>query len=420
MIEISLLRTLNTRDGYERVYQSVPLNAIEAKTRVLVEDIKRYYETFDTHQEIDYVLFRDMFFTHWHKTLDEETRKYYAKILLHAEKKSDDVSRAVLINSLLELNLANDIAGILERYNDGDELDLVGDITHIVETAKSARESREDHNWIQTPLEELLQEDEDDTGLHWRLPCLEDTTRPLRAGDLVIVAGRPDSGKTTFTAGEITHMATQENERPIVWCNNEGSGTRIYKRVVQSALRATIPEMIEWSKDGSLMKSYEDAIGAPSDRIRVIDIHGYWNWQVEELVDQHKPKLLIMDMIDNVKFSGLNPNVARTDQILEGMYQWAREMSVKKDVPVIATSQLSGDAEGLKFPEKKMLKDSKTGKQGAAELMIMLGRSDDPMLENSRFISTPKNKLRRPAVPMPREEVYFNIDRARYENFNTV
>lgn len=406
---------MKSRDGFDKIYATIPLKALEPKTRVIIEDVKRYYDTFDTHEHIDYVLFKDMFFTHWHKSLDEEQSAYYSKILSYADKESDEVSRTVLINSLLELNLANDVQHLLDAYSEGDEVDLITDLTVLVEKTQESRERKTDHNWIQTPIEEMLKEDEDETGLSFRMGCLRDSTRPLRGGDFVIAAGRPDSGKTTMIAGEITHMAAQWDDRPIIWLNNEGDGTRIRKRVVQSGLAATIPEMI--SMKGNVIKNYEKAIGTSDSMIRVIDIHDYWNWQVAELVEQHTPKLVIMDMIDNIKFSGLSlAGGARTDQILESMYQWARVLAVKNNLAVIATSQISGDGEGVQFPEKSMLKDSKTGKQGAADLMIMIGRSDDPMLDDFRYISTPKNKLRRTGVPMPRAQTLFNIDRGRFQD----
>ena len=121
----------------------------------------------------------------------------------------------------------------------------------------------------------------------------------------------------------------------------------------------------------------------------------------------------MMDMIDNIKFPGLRAD-ARTDQVLEAKYQWARELSVKYDAPVIETSQVSTEGAGLQFPEMHMLKDSKTGKQGACDVILMIGRSNDPMLEYQRFLSVPKNKLKIEGSAPLRDEVLFNPDRGVY------
>jgi replicative DNA helicase len=128
------------------------------------------------------------------------------------------------------------------------------------------------------------------------------------------------------------------------------------------------------------------------------------------------PALIVFDMVDNIKFGGeASNNGQRTDQLLEAMYQWARIISVKYDVPVIATSQISNDGDGLQWPTLGMLKDSKTGKQGAAEAIITIGASNDQALHNSRYINTTKNKLHRSGGPKePRCEVFFDGERGRY------
>ena len=66
------------------------------------------------------------------------------------------------------------------------------------------------------------------------------------------------------------------------------------------------------------------------------------------------------------------------------------------------------------YPRQHMLKDSKTGKQGASDVIIMIGRTDDPMAANKRFISTPKNKRSRNGVSYLRGEMDIDIARGRY------
>lgn len=414
MIEISILRVMATREGFDKMFSAVPLKALEARTKIIVADIKRYYDTFSDVDRIDFVIFRDSFLR-WHPNLAEEQVQYYDKILRHVEADITDVSKSVLINSMLELQLATDVAQVLEDYNNGEEVSVIHDIQSLVDQTLQAVERKDETHWIIPDMDEIIAEQNVENGLTWRLEILNEYLRPLKGGDMVLVAGRPDTGKTTFLSDNITHMATQLDSRPILWLNNEGPGQRIVSRVVQSALGINTDIMAAQHKEGFLQANYANAVGS-LDRIRVIDIHDFWNWQVQELIELHEPKLVIMDMIDNIKFSGtqINGN-SRTDQVLEEMYKWARNMGVKYDCVMMATSQISADGEGLQYPSMDMLKDSKTGKQGALDLQIMIGKSDDPILENSRFIGTPKNKLRMPGKEgYVRQEVFFNNEKARY------
>jgi replicative DNA helicase len=62
-----------------------------------------------------------------------------------------------------------------------------------------------------------------------------------------------------------------------------------------------------------------------------------------------------------------------------------------------------------------MLKDSKTGKQGASDFQLMIGKSNDPCLSMSRFLGLPKNKLHQEGHDKdPRAEVIFDAIRCRY------
>jgi replicative DNA helicase len=97
------------------------------------------------------------------------------------------------------------------------------------------------------------------------------------------------------------------------------------------------------------------------------------------------------------------------------MYQWARLMGVKHDCAVIANSQISADGDGLQFPTLPMLKDSKTGKQGAADLIITMGAVNDDALSNSRYFGTTKNKKVRTGMKSsPNREVIFDGNRSRF------
>ena len=107
----------------------------------------------------------------------------------------------------------------------------------------------------------------------------------------------------------------------------------------------------------------------------------------------------------------------RTDQILEAAYQRARIWAVKYGALVLAASQLSAEAAGNLYPGLHMLSNSRTGKAGAADFVLMLGHSDDEMLKNSRWFSLPKNKLARSKGPKdPRIEVPFDGPRSRFNN----
>jgi replicative DNA helicase len=356
-----------------------------------------------------------------HPTLNEEQRSLYRALLgnVFTGDANPDLERGIM-GRLVSAEAASRVADLLTKYNEGAEIDLYSALRGEVERFEQNNSRKVALPWVDEDIDSILTDDKDDRGLHWRLPCLNTVLRPLRGGDFIVLAARPDKGKTTMIASEITHMAAQFNAyygenhgRSIIWANNEGPGKRIVQRVYQSALNATITDLIKKSTAGTLKQEYEAVVG--STPIRIMDIHGFWNYEVEEILKRVKPGLVVFDMVDNIRFGGDALNGGqRTDQLLEAMYGWARILGVKYDCPAIATSQISGDGDGLQYPTQPMLKDSKTGKQGAADVIITLGAVNDPFYANSRFVGVTKSKLRRQGAPQsPQCEVLFDGERGR-------
>lgn len=421
-IDVPTLQILREREAFEQYRKLLPEGILDQVTSIFLNDYKRYFETHKEHKFINAEAFQSAFFGQWHPKITEEQKAQYRAVLDNCLKtKIDPVVRENYISRIIEQDYSSRIAEMLKLYNDGGDIDIIRKLSSLVEEAEVQLDRRVKQTFIEDDIGSLLEIDSNDTGLSWRLACLHNHMRPLRSGDFGIVAGRPDTGKTSFLASELTHLAPQiattfdDPDRPVIWFNNEGPGRRIKPRLYQAALDLSITEMIALHKKGNLVKEYAKAVDGV-DRIKIMDIHGCWNHDVEDVIKKNKPALIVYDMIDNIKFAGASSN-ARTDQALEAMYSWAREACVKHDAIGICTSQISNEGDGMMFPTLGMLKDSKTGKQGACDWQIMIGRNNDFSGEHSRGIGIVKNKLRVDGMPGdPRAEVIFDGNRCRYRD----
>jgi replicative DNA helicase len=77
----------------------------------------------------------------------------------------------------------------------------------------------------------------------WRLKSLNTALGSLRMGDFGFVFARPETGKTTFLASEVTFMAEQ-TEGNILWFNNEEQGGKVKSRCYQATLGLTTKAII--------------------------------------------------------------------------------------------------------------------------------------------------------------------------------
>lgn len=412
MIDLLLLRIMKHRRDFSMLYPLVKSSAIEETTKALINDFNTYFAAFPSHDRIDLTTFITRFKA-WHPTITDDRLREFARIMQNAMTEPDEDQRAVVLQELADNDVTVKLANLVEAIKEGDVADIPGEVTRIYDDYKFNRAVKQ-VRFIDTPINELLQDEFNDAGVAWRLHCLNRAMRKLRGGDFLVIAGRPDKGKTSFIASETSFMAPQlPPDRNVVWLNNEGPGKRIIPRVWQAALNLTMNEMKALAAEDRLEEQFLQVMGR-FDKIRVIDIHGMSNSQVEVQIEQNNPGIIIYDMIDNIGGFG---DASRTDQKLEQMYQWARERSVKYDSIGLATSQISADGDGMRFPEQHMLKDSKTGKQGACDAIVTVGAISDPNSQGLRFIGTPKNKMRRPDGPAdPRAEVIFDALRSRYKD----
>ncbi|QGH45046.1 DNA helicase [Bacteriophage Titan-X] len=421
-LDVTLLRLCTTRGKFDRLVPNAPREGLDELTVLVLDALRAYYKEFPDTKELPFDVFDGWAMEFKWKTQPDDKKSLLKVLLKQMREPVPAEAEQGMIEKLLELELATTAVSKIVQWNGGAEFSLRDELFGLAETITDRMDRKARLPLVQETPEELMEMDEHDVGIHFRLPTLAKNLRALRGGDFGIYAMRPDAGKTTFLTSESSHWITQldsvwpEQKRTGIWLNNEGPGKRIKQRWYQSLLGATIPEMVEWAKDGSIRKRIEDAMGGDIHRMQFYDIHGFNSGEVEAIIKQTNPGFIIFDMIDNITFTGGMTNGGqRTDQMLEAMYQAARNWCVKYDAVGVATSQISAEGEGIQYPPQSALKDSKTGKQGACDFIIMGGKLNDPAMERFRYIGTPKNKLHRAGGKRDvREEVMMDAERARF------
>ena len=414
MIDLTLLRILKYREQFDKVARYIPAEAMSKKTNAIIKDIGKYFETTEE-TVIDFSSFRSLFFSAYHKNLKEDDIKFYNTLLTNMEADVPDAVKKNIINALLELKMATRIASDIDEYQAGEEIDIVNAVFSTSQQTKLALErtvSFDKSTFEDSSLEEGLS---DDVGYDWCLPMLNKVYRKIQGGDATIVAARPGKGKTTFLCQQNAAMAkTMPKTKTIVWLNNESRRQKIMSRQIQAALGKTDKELHKMKQDGTLKDAYITEMGSAS-RVEIYDIHGKDHGYIEEILETYGPDgigAIVFDMLDKVKMP--MPQGIREDQRLEELYTWGRELGVFYNCPTFPTSQISVEGAGLLFPAEHMLKDSKTGKQGACDNILMLGSSEDPMILNTRGISMAKEKIKRAGEDHLQGEVLFDADIGRY------
>lgn len=142
---------------------------------------------------------------------------------------------------------------------------------------------------------------------------------------------------------------------------------------------------------------YARVVGNPQ-QLKLKDMHGATLAQIEQVIEAQQPAIVIADMLGNFHLAKGSTAGNKADAIEQLWQEW-REMLVRNNCIGIGTVQISAEGAGMLYPPLSALKDSKTGIQGATDVVLMLGSTNDPRLSSIRGLSTPKNKYQAPGQP---------------------
>ncbi len=206
-------------------------------------------------------------------------------------------------------------------------------------------------------IEEIFESDSPITGHATGLTDFDEMTSGLQKGDLVIVAGRPSMGKTSFAMNLVEHVCVQ-NKKPTAVFSMEMPGEQLAMRMMaslgrmdQKRLRTGDLQDDDWRRITSTMTLLKDAplyIDAtpalgPSDllaRARRIDKEIKSATPKDE--EPRRLELIVVDYLQLMQVAGSSEN--RTNEISE-ISRGLKTLAKTLNVPVIALSQLNRSLE---------------------------------------------------------------------------
>ena len=408
-----LLHALSNKQRYNSLKHVVPQGMVAPDTLALMQWYGAYFGAFPERDAVDVDELQSLV-----RLRSAHAAPESVQITLHLieqlRQKPDDTAINGILGQLYELDLSGRAAALIEKYQRGDEVDLAYELSRLSQQAVRSKASATPDDYIKTGIDELLAEVSDDKGLKFRrIAALREHILGLQGGASIAIAARPDKGKASLIASVLTDFAPQVvqmygGERPILWLNNEGSGKRIIPRIYQAALGKDLNEIILMSNANQLVPAYTEAIGGISDLIRVKDMHGASLAQIEQVIEAQRPAVVVADMLANFRLSSAVTGGNKADAVEQIWQEW-RELMVRHDCIGMATVQISVEGGNMLYPPYSALKDSKTGIQGATDVIIMMGSLDNPDAQTIRGLSSPKNKFATPGKPSCfQSEVYFD------------
>lgn len=198
-------------------------------------------------------------------------------------------------------------------------------------------------------------------------------------GTHIVVFGRPEVGKTLFTINLIKGFLDQG--LVVLFCSNEDPYPKFAPRLIQRISGKTEDEIRQAGDISEDTKRKADNFihsdldpGTPSD--------------IESLIKEHKPDVVIVDQIYNLKVGDLEQTAK-----LSAASQAMRRFCKRYNIVAVSLTQAGDSAHNKVVLDMNDIEYSNTGVQTPVDLMIGIGANAE-MLENGRrMLSFPKNKV---------------------------
>lgn len=378
-MELPLIKILNHPERFSTYRDQVQEYILTEEGKFVIKNMEAYFDSYAKPIE-NWIDFGTWVFTTKAPGISGTKKAIYKQVLEKLDSLEDTQEEKDIFEALIRRTYSLRISNVANSI-------LQDSTVEFEEIGKEYVEGQLELDKLSSPVAKLddifdFDEQQGQGGWTWRLNELNRSLGKLRKGDFLIFGGRPDSGKTTLLASEITYFAGQTTGTFLVLTNEERA-SKMRRRIVQAALGKTNAEM---EKDWDATKILYNS--TCSANIVCMDIYSMNTADLDKLFKKVRPELVVFDQLSKVHLKAASNNDAER---LQKLASKAREWSA--NFPVITTIWAGADAGGTQYIEMEQLYGSKTGMQGEADAIVTIGRSYDPKLKNARFLFVPKNKL---------------------------
>jgi len=370
--EISILKSFLNKDTYKKYRNYLQISDLTKDLKPILEAIDYYWKNYTEEpniQDIENIVV----------TIDKKSVELVKRLLEPLGEATIDYR----LENLRRQRLYEELAVRAVEASEGGSHEKVNEIWKQINQVKVTT------NFVTDDIIQILTQQVKQRGLRWRLKSLNQSLGSLRKGDFGFIFGRPETGKTTFLASEVSNMAmqipglTNTQSGPVLWLNNEEQGQKVKLRLVQAVLRKTVAQLIS-----NPIKAQEEYLAKIGYCIKLYDSATISRREVENICEELNPSLIVIDKLD--KITGFEED--RTDLELGAKFQWARELS-KDYAPTIGSCQADGTAEGAQWLTMGHVANAKTAKQAEADFIIGIGKNTASGFEFMRYLNICKNKL---------------------------
>lgn len=368
---------LSDRGAFEQVQHHIDLDELSPQGKAWWPLIKEWYKTDRRAQSVDRLSVRGR----GEHTMPD---KHLTTLLGWYDHLPTEVSPGNVVKDLLDMkrfSVGNHLCAAIQGKDTGKIEPLLDNYTGLLTATKLGKS---EIRWT-----------EDDDEMHARLDrenLIKLAPAALNAkckggagrGDHLVIFGRPESGKTLFTVNMVGGFLKFGHK--VLYVGNEEDTYKTRKRIICNLSGATT-DQYEEEPDRALALAKERGL----DKLRICHLNPGSIPEIEELVKEVRPDVLILDQIRNISWSGKGGESMVTK--LEQLGIAVRALLGRYDMLGVSITQARDSESPDAWLRMEDMDNTRTGLPGQADAIFGVGVDDGLIATNQRAISMCKNKL---------------------------
>mgnify|MGYP003120041584 FL=1 len=369
------------------------VNKAKLRSSIFDGESKDIYETIKLmHDKFDRDISPTELFTFWKSQNPTSTGSWTEQIqelienITTADRLDHEIASDVISN-LWRQHIGLDIANLGIKMSEG-SIEAMDELNNLLSKVSDGYTPDDFESYVVTDdIYELLASVSDANRFKFNIETLSKHVYGIARAEFGVIAAYSNVGKTTFAVSLAAGPGgfCQQGAK-VGYIANEEIGDKTKLRAVQ-AHAGMSKEQMEFDPPKAAA-----VYSGIRDNLIVINAQ---DWDVQKLdayLTKEKFDLVFVDMADKIS---LTTKFNSGHERLRELYYRLRELAKKHNCALIGVSQASADARGKTRLTPDMLEGSRVGKVSEADIMIGVGKKDDPNDPDdpTRYLTVMKNKI---------------------------
>ena len=389
-LRLYILRTLLTRDKYDKLKPEIEESIFQNGARELYRTIGYIYRDNPNITEINFSDLKLAYFNTYYPNTSFASQKSIHELIDRIENQeapSDEVVSTAL-KSMYRIKKADELARICLDISNNPSSTSLKQVEKFMANVDE-EQTQQESEAVTKNVDEIVEALQEQGEFKFNLPSLQRATNGIGRGNFMIIFARPETGKTAFWISLVAspHGFAWQQKKVSIFANEEPA-IRTQMRLLNASTGLQRGNILNGSRE--LAKQKWSNISPYIENFDCVDktIN-----DLDEYCSTNDVDILIIDQLDKINVEG---KYNATHEKLREVYRQARELAKRHNILVIGMSQASAEAQGRSRVTFSVMENSKTGKSAEADIILGLGKEDE--IENYlddciRFVTLSKNKL---------------------------